>query len=83
MDEQRQDNQLELTYNSFVPIKDVDLKTYRKRWTIEKGDGGGSGKSARVVWHDDDDDDWFWKYADVSFVVISLNDEENVLKSKT
>ena len=40
MDKQRQDNQLEPTYNSSVPIQDVALKTYWKQWMIEKGDGG-------------------------------------------
>ena len=34
--EQRQDDQLEPTYNSFVPIQDVALKTYWERWMIEK-----------------------------------------------
>ena len=37
MDEQRQDNHLEFKYNSFVPIQDVALKTYRLRWTRETG----------------------------------------------
>ena len=39
MDEQRQDKQLDPTYNSSVPIQDVALKTHRKRWTIKKGGG--------------------------------------------
>ena len=54
MDEQRQDDQLEPTYNSSVPIQDVDLKTCQKRWTIEKGGGRGSGRSVLMVRHDDD-----------------------------
>ncbi len=33
MDEQRQDDQLEATYNSSVPIQDIALKTSRERWT--------------------------------------------------
>ena len=41
MDEQRQDDQLEPTYNSSVLIQDGALKTDRKRWTIEKGGEGG------------------------------------------
>ncbi len=45
MDEQRQDDQLEPTYNSSVPIQDIALKTYRERWTIEKGGGRESGRS--------------------------------------
>ena len=54
MDEQRQDDHLEPIYNSSVPIQDVTLKTYRKRWTIEKGGGRGSGKSAPAARHDHD-----------------------------
>ena len=34
MDEQRQDDQLEPTYNSSALIQDVALKTYRKWWMI-------------------------------------------------
>ena len=37
MDVQRQDDQLEHTYSSSVPIRDVDLKTYRKQGTIGRG----------------------------------------------
>ncbi len=54
MDEQRQDDQLEPIYNSSVLIQDVALKTYRERWTIEKGGGRGSGRSVLVAQHDDD-----------------------------
>ena len=53
MDEQRRDHQLEPTYNSFVPIQDVALKTNRKRWTIEKGGGRGSGISVLMVRRED------------------------------
>ena len=35
MDEQRQDDQLELTYNTSVPIQDIILKTSLEKWTIE------------------------------------------------
>ena len=51
MDEQRQNDQLEPSYNSSVQIQDVDFKTYRKQWTIEKGGGRGS-----EAWHDDNVD---------------------------
>ena len=37
MDEQRQDDQLEPIDSSSVPIRDVTLKTCRKRWTIGRG----------------------------------------------
>ena len=56
MDKQRQDDQLEPTYNSSVPIRDVALKTYRKRCTIEKGGRRGLGRSVLMTRHDDDDD---------------------------
>ena len=61
MDEQRQDDQLEHTYNSSVPIRDVALKTYRKQWNIKKGGEKGSGISVLMVWHDDGDDDLYYE----------------------
>ena len=45
MNEQRQDDQLDPTYSSAVRIRDVTLRTCRKRWTIEKVGGRGSGIS--------------------------------------
>ena len=57
MDEQRQDDQRELIYNSSLLILDVALKTYRERWTIKTGGGRGLGRFVLVAWHDDDDDD--------------------------
>ena len=36
MDEQRQNNQHEPACSSFLPIRDVVQKTYRKQWTIGK-----------------------------------------------
>ena len=58
MDEQKQVDQLEPTYSSSVVIQDVALKTYRQQWTIVKGGGRGSGRSALAVWHNDDDGSW-------------------------
>ena len=57
MDEQRQDDQLEPTYSCSVLIRDVALKTCRKRWTIGIGGERGSGISMLIARHDDDDDD--------------------------
>ena len=51
MAEQRQDDQLEPTYSSSVPIRDIALKTYRE------GGKRGSGISVLIAQHDDDDDD--------------------------
>ena len=52
---QRQDDQLEHTYGSYVPIRDVALRTCRKQWTIGKGGDRGSGISVLIARHDDDD----------------------------
>ena len=52
MDEQKQDDQLEHTYNSSVRIRDVALKTCQRRWTIGRNGERGSGISvlaARAV----------------------------------
>ena len=56
MDEQRQDDQLEATYSSSVPIQDVALETCRKQWTIEKGSERGSVIFVLMARHDDDDE---------------------------
>ena len=53
MDEQM----LEPTYSSSVPIRDVALRTSRKQWTIGRGGERWSGISVLIAWHDDDDDD--------------------------
>ena len=47
----KQDDQLEPTYNSPVPIQDVAFKTCRK------SGGNGSGISMLTVKDDDDDDE--------------------------
>ena len=57
MAEQKQDDQLEDTYSSYVRIWDVALKTSLRRWTIGKCGDRGSGISVPVARHDDDDDD--------------------------
>ena len=53
---QKQDDQLEHTYSSFVRIRDVALKTGQKRWIIWKSGERGSGISVLAAQHDDDDD---------------------------
>ena len=60
MDEQRQDNQLEPIHNNSVPMQDIALKTYRKRWMIERDSGRGSGSSTLTERYNDDDDDIFY-----------------------
>ena len=56
MAEQKQDNQLEHTYSSYVRIRDVFLKTCRKRWTIGRSCERGPGISVLAARHDDDDE---------------------------
>ena len=52
---QKQDDQLEHTFSSYVRIRDVALKTYQWRWTIGRSGERGSGISVPAARHDDDD----------------------------
>ena len=54
---QKQDNQLEHTYSSYVRIRDVALKICQRRWIIGRSGERGSGISVLAARHDDDDDD--------------------------
>ena len=54
MAEQKQDDQLEHTYSSYVRIRDVALKTSQRRWTIGRSGERGSGISLLAARHDDD-----------------------------
>ena len=54
---QKQDDQLEHTYSSYVRIRDVALKTSQRRWMIGRSGERGSGISLLAAGHDDDDDD--------------------------
>ena len=56
MDEQRQDDQLEPTYSSFVPIRDVALRTYRKQSMIGRRGERGPGISVLIAGLDNDDE---------------------------
>ena len=54
---QKQDDQLERTFSSYVRIQAVVLKTYLGRWTIGRSGERGSGISVLPARYDDDDDD--------------------------
>ena len=56
MAKQKQDDQLELTYSSYVRTQDVTLKTCQRRWMIGRSGERESGISMLVARHDDDDD---------------------------
>ena len=52
---QKQDDQLERTFSSYVRIQVVVLKTYLGRWTIGRSGERGSGISVLAARYDDDD----------------------------
>ena len=56
MAEQMQDGHLEHTYCSYMRIRDVALKTCRRRWMIGRCGERGSGISVLEARHDDDDE---------------------------
>ena len=53
---QKQDDQLERTYSSYVRIRDVALKTCQRRWMIERSAERGSGISVPAAQHVYDDE---------------------------
>ena len=57
MANQKQDDQLEHTYSSYVRIRDVTLKTCQRRWMIGRSGKRGSGISVLAAWHDDDEEE--------------------------
>ena len=59
MANQKQDDQLEQTYSSYVMMRDVTLKTCQRRWMIGRCGERGSGISVLAARHDDEDDDTF------------------------
>ena len=53
---QKQDDQHEHTFSSYVRIQDVVLNTYLGRWTIGRSGERGSGISVLPARYDDDDE---------------------------
>ena len=72
MPKQKQDDQHEHTYSSYVRIRDVTLKTCQKRWTIGRSSERGSGISVLAAQHDDDDDDFTMSNVPVIFLYITI-----------
>ena len=56
---QKQDDQHENTFSSYVRIRDVVLKTCLGRWTIGRSGERGSGISVLPARHDDDDEYYY------------------------
>ena len=75
MAKQKQDDQLEHTYSSYVRIRDVSLNSCQKRWMIGRSGERGSGISVLAARHDDDDDDdVFFRMTILSFHPVQLRD---------
>ena len=55
MAKQKQHDQFEHTYSSYVRIWDVTLKTCQKRWMIGRSGERGSGISVQAARHEDND----------------------------
>ena len=70
MAKQKQDDQTELTYSSYVRTRDVTQKTNRRRWMIGRSGERSSGISVQAAWHDDDDEDMF--------ILDQLNDRKRL-----
>ena len=77
MAKQGQGDRLEPTYSSSVRIRDVALKTYKKRWTIGRSGEKGSGISVLVAQQDDDDDEVKRKTAFWTLVDDSISYDNN------
>ena len=73
MAQQNQDDQREHTYSSYVRIRDVVLKTCRRRWTIGRSGERGSAISVLAARHDDDDDDDLSKSERLEFEIASYD----------
>ena len=71
MAKQKQDDQRELSYSSYVKTQDVILKTCRRRWMIGRSGERWSGISVLAARHDDDDD-ISWKNATLDLLVRLL-----------
>ena len=74
---QKQDDQHEHTFSSYVRIRDVVLKTYLGRWTIGRSGERGQGISGLPAWCDDDDDDDIYIYIDI-YSTVNTFQFENV-----
>ena len=83
MAKQKQDDQLEHIYSSYVRIRDVALKTSQRRGMIGRSGKRRSGVSVLAARHDDDDGDdiyggcRFW--TDLNCCLCYLNYNSNIL----
>ena len=78
---QKQDDQLELTYSNYVRTQDVTMKTCRRRWTIGRSGGRGSGISVLAARHDHDDDVSCLKIFSKIIWLVSKLFQKNIFKT--
>ena len=78
---QKQDDQHEHTFSSYVRIRDVALKPCQRRWTIGKSGDRGSGISVLAARHDDDDNSTY--YGGVHIFPKDISQKVNVIASLT
>ena len=78
--EQKQEDQLEHTYSSYVGIWDVALKPCRRRWTIRRSGERGPRISGQAARHDNDDI-YIYIYIYIYNLYISLYDNSRALSS--
>ena len=62
MAKQKQDDQPEHTYSSYVRVRDVALKTCQRRWMIGRSGERESEISVLAARHDDDDDEIYMSF---------------------
>ena len=83
MAEQKQDDDLEHKYSSYVRIRDVSLKTCRRRWTIGRSGKRGSGISVLAARHDDDDivDNDFYNLSEIISDILQWTPSDERVKA--
>ena len=81
MAEQKQDDQLEITYSSYVRTQDVTLKTCQRWWMIGRSGERGSGISVLAARHDDYDDDQNLVYFSFNKNLPCSHSEQNPVSS--
>ena len=82
MANQKQEDELEHSYSSYVMIRDVILKTCRRRWMIGRRGERGSGISVLAARHDDDDEKCLQYFGNVWHNLSSPDAFAGVMKVK-
>ena len=76
MAKQKQHDQLEHTYSSYMRIRDVAQKTSQRQWMIGRSSERGSGISVLAAQHNDEDDIYIYIYI---YIYISNTWQQAIL----